>query len=376
MRVTFVLPIANMSGGIRVVAIYAKALAERGHEVMLVSPPPKAVPFRRKLKSFLSGNGWPADVLAYESHLDKSGLDHRVLDRWRPVTDDDVPDADVVIATWWETAEWVNALGNRKGTKVYFVQGHEVFPGQPEARCRATYRLPLHKIAVSNWLKKLMHVEYGDTQVDLVHNSVDHGQFFAAERRKQRRPTVGFLYSVATHVKGVDVALRAVRQLRAKFQALRVISFGSQIPAPREFDDGIEFTYSPPQDKLRDLYALCDVWISPSRSEGFNLPAMEAMACRTPVVSTRTGWPDEAIVTGNNGILVDVDDVHALVNGVSQILLLNDAEWSAMSSRAYSTVASCSWESSARQFEAALENTCRRARLGEIEGSVPVVRGD
>lgn len=103
---------------------------------------------------------------------------------------------------------------------------------------------------------------------------------------------------------------------------------------------------------------------------------MEAMACRTPVVSTRTGWPEEAIVTGNNGILVDVDDVGALVNGISQILLLNDAEWSAMSSRAYSTVASCSWESSARQFEAALENACRRARLGEIRGSVPVVRAD
>ena len=112
----------------------------------------------------------------------------------------------------------------------------------------------------------------GRIQVDLVHNSVDHGQFFAAVRGKQPRPTVGLLYSLATHVKGVDVALRAVRELRARFPDLRVISFGSQITAQGEFDDWNEFTYSPPQNKLRDLYALCDIWISPSRSEGFHLP--------------------------------------------------------------------------------------------------------
>ena len=28
--------------------------------------------------------------------------------------------ADVVIATWWETAEWVNALSRKKGEKIYF----------------------------------------------------------------------------------------------------------------------------------------------------------------------------------------------------------------------------------------------------------------
>src|SRR5665811_1910895 len=127
MRITFVLPTVDMSGGIRVVAIYAKVLTARGHEVILVSPPPQEVRFRNKVKSFLKRNGWPNTVRAFPSHLDGSGLDHRILDRWRPVTDDDVPDADVVIATWWETSEWVSALAPDKGAKVYFIQHHEVF---------------------------------------------------------------------------------------------------------------------------------------------------------------------------------------------------------------------------------------------------------
>ena len=59
MRINFILPKVNLSGGIRVVAIYAKALALRGHQVKLTSPPPPSLPLRRKLKSLLKGNWWP-----------------------------------------------------------------------------------------------------------------------------------------------------------------------------------------------------------------------------------------------------------------------------------------------------------------------------
>src|SRR3989442_15817387 len=99
MRITFVSPIVNRGGGPRVIVVYAKALERRGRVVRIVSPPPRSVPFRRKVESFLKGNGWPGDPRPSVSHLDGSGLDHHVLERNRPVTDDDVPGADVVIAT-------------------------------------------------------------------------------------------------------------------------------------------------------------------------------------------------------------------------------------------------------------------------------------
>jgi glycosyltransferase involved in cell wall biosynthesis len=82
--------------------------------------------------------------------------------------------------------------------------------------------------------------------------------------------------------------------------------------------------------------------------------AMEAMACRTPVVSTRTGWPEEAIVDGVNGALADVDDVEALASAVLGILALDDAAWRKLSDGAARTVSDSSWERSARLFEAAL----------------------
>jgi hypothetical protein len=111
MRITFVLPTVAMAGGNKVIVIYAQKVMQNGHIVKLVSPPPRSIALRAKIGSLLRGNGGPIDVKRPPSQLDGSGLDHTILDRWRPVTDNDVPDADVVIATWWETAEWVAKKG-------------------------------------------------------------------------------------------------------------------------------------------------------------------------------------------------------------------------------------------------------------------------
>jgi hypothetical protein len=47
-----------------------------------------------------------------------------------------------VIATWWETAEWVDRLSVSKGKKVYFIQHYEAFDYLPKERVEATWRLP------------------------------------------------------------------------------------------------------------------------------------------------------------------------------------------------------------------------------------------
>lgn len=354
MRVTFVLPGLNMGGGTRVVAIYADELLKRGHEVFVVAPPARPVPAFQRVRDYLAGKGWTRYCNRRPSHFDGRLTNVKLLDRWRRVEEEDVPDADILIATWWETAEWIRSFRASKGAKVYFVQHHEVFPYLPVERCRATYQFPFHKIVVARWLKELMEREYGDANVDLVPNSVDRNQFFAQRRAKQRQPTVGLLYS-ATEFKGLDIALAALELVRKNIPELRIVSFGSHDPSPHlVLPAGTKYRRSPPQDQIREVYASCDVWLTASRSEGFNLPAMEAMACRTPVVSTRAGWPEEAIRQGWNGWLADVDEVTELARGVEWVLLRTEDEWSRLSDNAFATVAMSSWEASTDLFEDAL----------------------
>jgi len=362
MRITFVLPHAGMAGGIRVLAIYASRLQRRGHEVAVVSIPQAQPSIARKLKSLLRGRGWPKDLEPEHSWFDGIGVPHRVLERVRPVTDDDVPDADVVLATFWRTGPWVAALSPRKGAKAILLQGYEISPGHEDPAIDAVWRLPLHKIVVSNWLASLARERFGDTNVHCVPNSVDTEQFHAPARGKQARPTVGMLYSTL-HTKGGDVSLAALARVRQRMPDLRVLAFGAErIPAQSPLPDWIEFHYRPPQEEIRRLYARCDAWLCGSRREGFHLPALEAMACRCPVVSTRMGGAMDIIEEGVNGFLVEVEDSAGLAERLLAVLGLGEAQWKRMSDAALATATRYTWEDATSRLERALGAIVEQAR--------------
>ena len=354
MRITFISPALNMGGGTRVIGIHAEELQRRGHQVVIVSSSLPPIPIRRKIKSLLRGRGWPKAPVPSASHIDDTDLVSHVLTT-PYVTTDDVPDADVVIATWWQTAEWVDTFPPNKGVKVFYIQGHEVFPGQPTDRVEATWHLPFHKLTISDWLVDLAINKYGDPVVTKVPNAVDLEQFRAPPRGKQQHPTVGFLYTTSL-VKGIDVCLETIALLQQRISDLEVVCFGAHEPIDEyPLPSGAVFTHRPAQDAIRDLYASCDVWLCGSRSEGFHLVPTEAMACRCPVVSTKVGGPIDSIEEGVNGYLVDQEDVQALARRVEHVLSLSQAEWKTMSDAAWSTASSYTWQQAGDLFEKALE---------------------
>lgn len=354
MKITFILPLPNNSGGMRTIAMYASRLRNRGHEVTLVTVPGEQPRLRDQCRALLRGKGWLSPAAAWTQHFDRQGLQCRFLDRARPVVDADLPDADVVIATWWETAEWVAKLSPEKGAKVYYIQHYELFNYLPKERVEATYRLPLHKITVANWLVDLLKTRYNDYHVSLVPPSVDTTQFYAPKRSKQKFPTIGMMYS-GTHWKGTDVALKAISLAAERIPNLRLVAFGTgtdaypDMPLPAN----TIFEPNPTQQQLREFYAACDAWLFPSRYEAVGLPILEAMSCRTPVIGTPAGVGPE-MLTDNAGILVKQEDPEDMARAIEQICRLSQAEWQAMSDAAYDKVSSYSWDDAAALFEAAL----------------------
>jgi glycosyltransferase involved in cell wall biosynthesis len=358
MRITFVTPNLNMSGGIKVIAIYARLLTRRGHDVVIIAMPQVKIPLKERWRSLLQGKGGFRKKYddSGQSHFDELDvpIDIRTLERWRPVTDMDVPDADVVLATLWLTGPWVAALSPSKGAKAFFLQGYEALPGEMNPRIDAAWRLPLRKIVISNWMIDLARQRFGDKEVFHVPNSVDLDQFHAPSRGKQAVPTIGLLYSTS-QIKGVAVSLAAIQILLSRFQNLRVVSFGGQpLSAELPMPDCAEFHFHPPQQSIREIYAACDVWLCGSRQEGFHLPPLEAMACRCPVVSTKVGGPMDIVEDSVNGFLVEVDDVEGLAARAAEILAANEADWKRMSDAALATARGYSWDDATDRFEAAL----------------------
>ena len=352
MRITFVLTAFDLSGGERVAAIYAEELQRRGHQVFAVSPSRRPIARRDWIRQLLKGKGFkkPAKIA---SHFAASSVPHRMLDTFRPVTAADVPDADVIIATWWETAHWISTMPPEKGRRVHFIQHYEAFDYTDNSGVDAAWRLPMPKITISNWLTALARDRFGVRDMCQIPNSVDMVQFHAPPRARNRVPTIGMLYH-PTAWKGGKIGIEAFELLRQRIPDARFIAFGMFPPTPENpLPAGATYVQHPPQDQIRDIYAQCDVWLCSSNGEGFHLPPLEAMACRCPVVSTRVGGPEDIIVDGVNGYLVPIGDAAGLAAGMEAVLRRSDEDWLRMSNAALATAERYTWADATDLLEAA-----------------------
>jgi len=78
------------------------------------------------------------------------------------------------------------------------------------------------------------------------------------------------------------------------------------------------------QDQVVPLLSISDLFLLPSQQESFGLAALEAMACRVPVVASSVGGLSEVIEHGRSGFLHDLEDLDGMA--ASGIRLLSDPE--------------------------------------------------
>lgn len=126
--------------------------------------------------------------------------------------------------------------------------------------------------------------------------------------------------------KNLDRLLAAFAQI--DYPELRLILTGNKTPELAErlrtlkLEQRVQFAGTVSDEVLSRLYRGAALLIFPSLLEGFGLPALEAMACGTPVIASRTTSLPE--VVGDAGVLIDptdIDDIHRAIERV-----LGDAE--------------------------------------------------
>jgi glycosyltransferase involved in cell wall biosynthesis len=111
-------------------------------------------------------------------------------------------------------------------------------------------------------------------------------------------------------------------------------------------EDAVQFLSFVPEADIVALYNTADVLAMPARYEGFGLPAVEAMACGTPVVTSTTGSLPE--VTGDAALHADVDADGALADAIVRVTTDTDLHETLMA-RGLERAAGFTWERAARQ---------------------------
>ena len=71
---------------------------------------------------------------------------------------------------------------------------------------------------------------------------------------------------------------------------------------------------------VEEVLVNADLFLLPSESESFGLAALEALACKVPVIATRAGGIPEVIADGECGLLYPVGDVAGMADGAARLL--------------------------------------------------------
>lgn len=182
-----------------------------------------------------------------------------------------------------------------------------------------------------------------DRQIHIISNGTDP-TFFKPEETGDFRKDLGLsdkkvIFSVCRLVprKGIDLVLHALQKIVQTRQDIIYLIGGKGADKHRlqalssklGLDPYVRFVGRIPNDRLPLYYSLADVFVMPARNqppdvEGFGIVFLEANACGTPVIGSRTGGIPDAIIEGETGLLVDEDNVNQLVDAL--ILLLQNEE--------------------------------------------------
>lgn len=105
---------------------------------------------------------------------------------------------------------------------------------------------------------------------------------------------------------------------------LRLILTGNKTPElagqlqALKLEQRVQFSGTISDEVLSRLYRGATLLILPSLLEGFGLPALEAMACGTPVIASRTTALPE--VVGDTGVLIDPLDIEDMRRAIERVI--------------------------------------------------------
>jgi len=244
---------------------------------------------------------------------------------------------------------------------------------QPQAIEGATGAKAIFAISplVKGEIMRLYHID--ESKIFLTENGYDKDIFKQTKIDKQKLfrdlnltiPHNARIVSFAgklSRTKGIDVLLRANKLLDTTMN-IHIIVMGAgnleQITnrmEPNSFSlANIHFIGHQTPEIVSNVHNISDVGVMPSRSEGFGISCLEAMACGLPMAVSRSGAPENFAV----GKIIEKGSPEELAAAIMEILNLTENEYQTLSQEAVQKAEKFSWDTIAKKHLAVYKNIIR-----------------
>lgn len=342
MRINFLLPDFGYKpvGGFKVVYIYANAFAEYGHDVRIIYP----AGCKRGLYNI---PGWIRTILGKKQKSEWYEIDRRIS-RIHTIGLHErfIPDADVTIATAYETSLFLNRYSERKGKKYYFIQGYEIWAAS-EKKVIESWKFLMSKIVISRYLLDIGK-KNGIEDITFIPNGIDLKKYRVYTDCNKRENCVAMIYSEG-EIKGSVYGINAIKKLKDVLPEVRILLFGRN-KRPHDLPQWIEYYVNPEQDFIvKEIYNRARVFICSSICEGWGLPVMEAMACGAAVVTTDCGGVRDFAFPNETALICPVKDSDSLYQETYRLLADSQLR-EQLVKNALETVKKYDWDESALKF--------------------------
>jgi glycosyltransferase involved in cell wall biosynthesis len=353
MKITFALPGPGLApmGGYKVVYEYANHLSRKGHEVTVVHSARGC--FRRMHLFDHAKNGIKYLQVVMGGHFRPDSWFHvdsdvqllcvpSLSERW-------MPNADVVIATAWHTAEWVSGYPAAKGRRFYLIQDLETWEGE-ENKVYATWKAPLDKIVIARWLLDI--AERLGEEATYIPNGLSADEFHMDILPEDRHPKHIMMLFHQDERKGSKYGLEAILMARREEPEIRVTLFGV-LPRPAALPEWINYYQRPERAVLRALYNQAAIFLAPSVSEGWGLPASEAMLCGAALVATDVGGHREFALHNETALLSPAGDPAGIADNILR-LIRDPTMRIALATEGHRYIQQFTWERASKSLEETL----------------------
>ncbi len=225
--------------------------------------------------------------------------------------------------------------------KVWLI-AHGIEVWRPQSRLKKLFLKNCDKIiCVSNFTRQQMIARHQtDPSVCIVLNNVVDpfmrlpesftrpAHLVKRHRLEGKRPVLFTLTRLASteQYKGHDMVIKTIRKLRLKYPEIRYVLAGQydhkeeirlqKLITKHKVDEEVIITGFVDESELTDYFLLADLFVLPSKKEGFGIVFIEALACGLPVVCGNADGSVDAIRNGELGLAINPDDEKGLEQAI------------------------------------------------------------
>lgn len=260
-------------------------------------------------------------------------------------------DIHILVSTFWPLSYMMPFI--KAYRKYIFLQGWEAdFYKNKLMQHLVKYsiRMPYQKIVVSRYLKQKVSELMPGAKVHHI-NYLEIDRYIFKKRttyKVNKNPQILSVISWYNKAKGPDLLVKAIKNIKKKYPHFKCTLISLEnYPIEDIFDN---FVSNPSQKIISKAYREADIFLVTSRSEGYFIPGLEAMASGCPMISTDCGGIHEYAVHKKNAIVIkSIDSLWR--TSILDTIVSNKAIRNKIIKNGYETVRQYKWSRIIRSLE-------------------------